>query len=136
MRIAPDDPEQEETRYKPQLRAYGEYISGHINLPEYRPTYVKMARALRVVTQIGGSWRTSDRVQTLLELGEVLKSLYQLEMEAERINDTLIREHIFDRLEVISSKRRSIAEEIRWEIAESKNSVTVKDDEGDTNATT
>jgi len=95
-----------------------------------------MARALHVITQIGDNWRTSDREQALFELGEVLKSLYQLEMEAERINDTLIREHIFDRLDVISSRRRSIAEEIRWEIAELKNSVTVKADEGEANATT
>lgn len=83
---------------------------------------MQLARLLRSVARIEGSWRTSDHRQALVELGEVLKALYQLELEAEQIEDSLIREHIFDRLETLAARRRSAAEEIRWALASAKNS--------------
>ncbi len=58
----------------------------------------------------------SDREAALRELAEVLKSLHEIELEADQIDDPLIRAHVFDRLEVISARRRSVAEEIRWDI--------------------
>jgi len=100
--------------------AYGEYVADRIEMPQYRRLFIGISRMMRVTIVVGNSWRSSSRAQALSELAEVMKKLHEIEAEAELIEDAMVREHVIDRVEMIAEMRRSIAEEIRWDVESTK----------------
>ncbi len=117
FRIGPDVPDEDEYNDATEkLWTYGEYVAELVETPKYRRLFIRLSRMMRITGAIGGSWRSMYREQALAELTEVMKSLHELEAEAERIQDTMLREHVFDWIDMIACMRRSIAEEIRWDV--------------------
>ncbi|MCX9011821.1 MAG: hypothetical protein OIN66_11950 [Candidatus Methanoperedens sp.] len=51
--------------------------------------------------------------------------MHELENEAESIEDVLLREYIYEQLDMIASSRRFLAEEIRWDMESSKKSTGI-----------
>jgi len=99
---------------------YGEYVADQIEMPQYRRLFISISRMMRVTTVVGNSWRSNSRSQALSELTEVMKKLHEIETEAEKIEDAMVREHVIDLVGMISEMRRSIAEEIRWDVEAAK----------------
>lgn len=119
FRIEPDVPDENDDAVE-KLRTYGEYVAEYIQMPEHRRLFIRLARMMRITGTIGGSWRSRYREQSLAELAEVMNCLHEMEAEAEKIGNTMLREHVFDWIDMIACMRRSIAEEIRWDVDAAK----------------
>ncbi|WP_148266595.1 hypothetical protein [Methanocella arvoryzae] len=119
FRIEPDAPDEYEESME-KLWTYGEYVADMVQLPQYRRLFIRLSRMMRITGTIGGNWRSMYREHALAELAEVMASLHEMEAEAERIQDTMLREHVFDWIDSIACMRRSIAEEIRWDLEAAK----------------
>ncbi len=46
----------------------------------------------------------------------MLNRLHELENDVDTIEDTFLREYIYEQLDMIASTRRSLAEEVRWDV--------------------
>ena len=114
FRIAHDLPDENEAVER--LRTFGEYVAEYVQLPEHRRLFIRLSRLMRIADRIGESWRFMYREQAIAELTEVMNSLHELEAEADQIQDTMVREYAFDWIDAIASMRRSVAEEIRWDV--------------------
>lgn len=129
FRIEPDMPDEAEynsyDEMTEKLWTYGEYVAELVQSPRFRRLFIRLSRMMRITGAIGGSWRSMFREQALAELAEVMKSLHELEAEAEQIQDSMLREHVFDWIDMIACMRRSIAEEIRWDIEAARADPTV-----------
>jgi hypothetical protein len=51
--------------------------------------------------------------------------LHELETDTETIEDIFLREYIYEQLDMIASIRRSLAEEVRWDVESSKRSTGI-----------
>ena len=114
FRIAPDVPDKNEVAER--LWIFGEYVAEYVQTPEHRRLFIRLSRLLRIADRISQSWRFMYREQAIAELTEVMKSLHELEAEADQIQDTMLREYAFDWIDAIAYMRRSVAEEIRWDV--------------------
>ncbi len=114
FRIAPDLPDENEAVER--LRTFGEYVSEYVQIPEHRRLFIRLSRLLRITCRISESWRFMYREQAIAELTEVMNSLHELEAEADQVPDTMLREHAFDWIDAIAYMRRSVAEEVRWDV--------------------
>jgi hypothetical protein len=76
---------------------------------------IGLGRLTRSLAQIDESWRHISRGQSLSELGQVLLRLHEIEAETEKVEDDFVRGHLIGRLDGLAARRRSIAEEIRWD---------------------
>jgi hypothetical protein len=72
-----------------------------------------------MLSVIRDCWRRSDRGQTLEELGQLLGMQYELEKDVSSIENACVREYVYDWLDALASARRSISEDIRWDMAAS-----------------
>jgi hypothetical protein len=52
----------------------------------------------------------------------MLDRQHDIENDAENIEDVFLREYVYEQLDMIASARRSLAEEVKWDIESSKNS--------------
>lgn len=91
-------------------------MAERLDSPDYRRITIGLGRLARSLTQINTSWHETAREQSLSELREILAKLHEIEEGAELISDELIRGYIVDRLDTLAAWRRSIAEEIRWDM--------------------
>lgn len=53
----------------------------------------------------------------------MLNRLYELEIDVEAIEDVFLREYIYEQLDMIASTRRSLAEEVRWDVESDKKGI-------------
>jgi hypothetical protein len=77
---------------------------------------IGLGRLARSLSHIGESWSETSRSQSLAELEHALLRLHDIELQAEKIDDSFIRGHILDRLGELAEMRRSVAEDIRWDL--------------------
>ncbi len=56
-----------------------------------------------------------------MELENVLVRQYEIERDAENIEDVFLREYVYEQLDIIAAARRSLSEEVRWEVESRKN---------------
>jgi hypothetical protein len=82
---------------------------------EYRRIRIRLRRLGRMLALLRGSWRGSERGQTLEELNNILLMQYELERDVSDVKNAFIREYVYGRLDAMASARRSIAEDIRWD---------------------
>ncbi len=53
----------------------------------------------------------------------MLNRLHELETDVEAIEDIFLREYIYEQLDMIASTRRSLAEEVRWDVESGKKGI-------------
>jgi hypothetical protein len=77
---------------------------------------IGLGRLTRSLAQIDATWRHMSRGQSLSELDQVLLKMHEIETDAEKVGDEYVRVHLIDRLDELAALRRSVAEEIRWDV--------------------
>ncbi len=84
---------------------------------------ISLERLSRTLALIEGSWQRTSRHHALWELENVLARQHEVEKDAENIEDIFLRGYIHEQLDIIAATRRSLSEEVRWDIeSEKKNS--------------
>ena len=73
-----------------------------------------------MLLMIEQSWQTSGRHHSQKELENILIRQHEIEMETESIGDLFLREYIYERLDGIAAARRSLAQDIKWDIESSE----------------
>ncbi len=88
--------------------------------PEYRRMRISLERLARTLAVIETSWQLAGRHHALRELENVLTRQHEVERDAENIEDMFLRGYIHEQLDIVAATRRSLAEEVRWDIESSK----------------
>lgn len=104
------------------VSAYENYAKEKLRRPEHQLVRVGIERLARSLVLTERSWQLTNRHHTLRELENVLNRQYEIENDVERIEDMLLREYIYEQLDMIASSRHSLAEDVRWDIESSKKS--------------
>jgi hypothetical protein len=110
----------EGTEEKLKVSAYENYAKDRLGKPEYRRMEISLERLARTLAVIETSWQRAGRHHALRELENVLIRQHEVEMYAENIEDVFLRGYIHEQLDIIAATRRSLAEEVRWDIESSK----------------
>ena len=90
--------------------------------PEYWRIRIGFEKLNRILALIEGSWKHRRRQHALNELENLLNRQHEIEKETENIEDAFMHEYIYEQLDMIAAARRSIAEEVRWDIESEKKS--------------
>ena len=88
--------------------------------PQFHRIRIGLERLRRSLSTIEGSWQRTDRNHAQKELGNILVRQHEIENDAENIDDMYLREYIYEQLDIAAIARRSLAEEIRWDLQASK----------------
>ena len=62
------------------------------------------------------SWHSTGRQHSQKELENILIRQHEIEEETEGIEDVFLREYIYEQLDSIAETRRSLSQDIRWDI--------------------
>ena len=103
------------------MPAYDDYVIDQLMKPEYRRIKIGLDRVERSLGAISSSCRNTSREQMLTELGYVLARLQEVEMLAEKVEDTVFWEYIIDHIEMLADIRRHMVAELRWEVQSNRN---------------
>ncbi len=77
---------------------------------------ISLERLARSLALIEGSWQRTNRYHAQRELGNMLNRIHEIEKEIEKIEDIFLREYVYEWLDLVAAGRRSLAEEVRWDI--------------------
>jgi hypothetical protein len=69
-----------------------------------------------MLSMIENSWHVTGRLHSQRELENILVRQHDIEKETESIEDVFLREYIYEQLDNIAAVRRSLAQDIRWDI--------------------
>jgi len=94
--------------------------------PEFHRIRIGLERLRRSLSTIAGSWQRTDRNHAQKELGNILSRQHEIENDTENIEDMYLREYIYEQLDITAAARRSLAEEIRWDIESDRRSQSTK----------
>lgn len=94
-------------------------------MPEYQRMRISLERLSRTLALIEGSWQRTRRHHAQRELENVLVRQHEVERDAENIEDIFLRGYIYEQLDIIAAARRSLSEEVRWDIESEKQSSTI-----------
>ncbi len=111
----------EGTEEKQQASAHERYAEEKFRRPQYRRIKISLDRLNRILVLLENSWWRTGRQHSINELRNLLTRLQEIEIETEGIEDVFLREYIYVQLDVIAAARRSLAEEVRWDIESNKN---------------
>ena len=110
----------EGTEEKQQASAHELYAEEKFRRPQYRRIKISLDRLSWTLVLLEKSWQRTGRQHSRKELGNMLTRLQEIEIETEGIEDVFLREYIYEQLDMISAARRSLAEEVRWDIESNK----------------
>ena len=99
-----------------RYNAYEQYVNETFGSPGYHRVKIGLKRLNHMLNVIQNSWRSASRDQTLLELEHILCRQHELEKQAEKVQDSLLRQYIYDQLDNLAAVRRYISEEVRWDM--------------------
>ncbi|MFA4955935.1 MAG: hypothetical protein WC556_03055 [Candidatus Methanoperedens sp.] len=88
--------------------------------PEFHRIRIGLERLRRSLSTIAGSWQRTDRNHAQKELGNILSRQHEIENDTETIEDMYLREYIYGQLDIAASARRSLAQDVRWDIQANK----------------
>lgn len=88
--------------------------------PQFHRIRIGLERLRRSLSTIAGSWQRTDRNHAQKELENILSRQHEIENDAENVEDIYLREYIYEQLDIAAVARRSLAEEIRWDILASR----------------
>ncbi len=100
--------------------AYETHAKEMLRKPEYQRIRIGLERLNRSLELIENSWEQTSRSYTRKELENVLNRQHEIEKEAEGIEDMFLRGYIHEQLDSIGAIRRSLAEDVRWDIEAKK----------------
>jgi len=100
--------------------AYENYAKERLKRPEFHRIRIGLERLTRSLSIIEGSWQRTGRQHAQKELGNILSRQHEIENEAENIEDMYLREYIYEQLDMIAAARRSLAQDVRWDIQANK----------------
>ncbi len=69
---------------------------------------------------IKNSWQRVNRNHSQKGLENILIRQHEIELETEGIEDVFLKEYIYEQLDNASAARRSLAQDIRWDIESTK----------------
>ena len=84
---------------------------------------INIDRINRILAMVENSWMGASRPHALKELENLLDRQHELEKEAEGIEDVFLREYIHEQIDMIAAARRSMANDVRWDIESNKKSL-------------
>jgi hypothetical protein len=105
-----------------QVSRYGNYARERLRRPEYHRIRIGLARLNRTLALIEDGWQRTSRHHALRELENALNRQHEIEKEAENIEDLFLRGYVYEQLDMIAGARRSLAEEVRWDVESEKKS--------------
>jgi len=88
--------------------------------PEFHRIRIGLERLRRSLSTMAGSWQRTDRIHTQKELGNILSRQHEIENDMETIEDMYLREYIYEQLDIAAAARRSLAQDVRWDIQAGK----------------
>jgi hypothetical protein len=88
--------------------------------PQFHRIRIGLEILRRSLLTIAGSWQRTDRNHAQKELGNILVRQHEIENDAENMDDMYLREYIYEQLDIAATARRSLAEEVRWDLLASK----------------
>jgi len=100
--------------------AYENYAKERLKRPEFHRIRIGLERLNRSLSIIEESWQRTGRQHAQKELGNILIRKHEIENEAENIEDMYLREYIYEQLDMIAAARRSLAQDVRWDIQANK----------------
>ncbi len=86
---------------------------------------ISLERLSRTLALIEGSWQHASRHHAQRELENVLARQHEVERDAENIEDIFLRGYVYEQLDIIAATRRSLSEEVRWDIESEKKSSAI-----------
>lgn len=69
------------------------------------------------------SWQQTGRQHALDELESLLRRQHEIELQVEKIDNMFLREYVHELLDKMAAARRSLAEEIRWDVESKKSAL-------------
>ncbi len=105
-----------------QGNEYENYVQEKLKKPEYQLIRISLERLTHSISLIEVSWQSTYRYHAQRELENILYRIHEIEKEVESIEDVFLREYLYEQLDVIAAGRRSLAEEVKWDIESSKRS--------------
>ncbi len=72
---------------------------------------------------IENSWHSTGRRHSQKELENILARQHEIEKETEGVEDVFLREYIYEQLDIIAATRRSLSQDIRWDIESSRKGI-------------
>ena len=88
--------------------------------PEFNRIRIGLERLRRSLSTIARSWQHTDRNHAQTELGNILNRQHEIENDTENIDDMYLREYIYEQLDIAAAARRSLAQDVKWDILASK----------------
>jgi len=88
--------------------------------PQFHRIRISLERLRRSLSTIARSWQRTDRNHAQKELGNILSRQHEIENDAENIEDMYLREYIYEQLDIAAAARRSLVQDVRWDIQASK----------------
>ncbi|MDD5474089.1 MAG: hypothetical protein PHU34_08060 [Candidatus Methanoperedens sp.] len=82
---------------------------------------ISLGRLARTLALIEGSWQRTNRHHALRELENVLAEQHEVERNTENVEDAFLRGYIYEQLDIVAATRRSLAEDVRWDIESNRN---------------
>ncbi len=82
---------------------------------------ISLERLARTLAVMETSWQRTSRHHALKELENILAQQHEVERDAENIEDIFLRGYVYEQIDVIAAARRSLAEEVRWDIESNRN---------------
>ncbi len=113
-----ESPTDEGPPEKPKISVYENYAKDRLG--KYRRMRISLERLARTLALIDTSWQRAGRHHALRELENVLIWQHEVERDAENIEDVFLRGYIYEQLDIVAATRRSLAEEVRWDIESGK----------------
>jgi len=84
---------------------------------------ISLERLSRTLALIETSWQRARRHHALVELENILAWQHEVEKDAENIEDVFLRGYVYEQLDIIAAARRSLSEEVRWDIESEKKTI-------------
>lgn len=100
---------------------FDEHVRKKFLNPEHRRIKISLDLLTRSLASIQNTWRQTKRALLLIELTNNMYRQHDIEIETEKVEDSILREYIYNQLNDISEVRRSISEEIKWDMEANKN---------------
>lgn len=100
---------------------FDEHVRKKFLNPEYRRIKISLDLLTRSLASIQNTWRQTKRALLLIELKNNMYRQHDIEIETEKVEDSILSEYIYNQLNDISEIRRSISEEIKWDMEANKN---------------